>query len=385
MAGPADTTMNVSSLVPTYYDRRLLENLYKETMLYNYCEKKALPLHEGKTITFSNLSSDTGGLQTVLTEGTAPTPGDLSAVQRSAIIYQFGETKSTTDLLEMTAITDVVSGAADLMGVNAGYTLEAFIREACYRTIPTTMGTISAADGGFSGVEGLCISAIHDDSLGVSGCGGTGAATHSWTTGGFPRYSCSAWGTTPLSVLATSANYSAYELNCADLRHATKILRRRNVKPYTEDGMFVAFVDSTVEEQLKNDPVWQTMANTEPRGLKKWEKGVVGDVEGVRIIRNNHMMADNASGAAAGGLSGLTTYVHHTLVIGKGALAITELEPSPGKPGRKAAGMTVIPRTKVDHANPLAQYSTIGWKMSVAATALNCSAGLLLLSLAEGA
>jgi N4-gp56 family major capsid protein len=151
------------------------------------------------------------------------------------------------------------------------------------------------------------------------------------------------------------------------------------VKPYV-DGMYVGFVDAVVEEQLLNDPVWQTMANTEPRGLKKWEKGVVGDVHGVRVVRNNHMLAMND----ADHLSGTNCYGHWTTVIGKGALACTELEPAPGRPGRRATGMKIVPRSNVDHANPLGQYSTMGWKMSVAAVVLNASAGLHIVSFAEG-
>jgi len=378
MAGPTVTGGNVSTLVPSYYDRRLLENLYKETMLYNYCEHKPLPHNEGKSIYFSNLSTDAGALSLELTEGTAPTAGDFSAVQRYATIRQFGQTKTTSDLLEMTAITDVVNGAVDLMATVAADTLEIFLREATFRYIPATMTTVSAIPVISASMQ--CISAIHDDSLGLSGEGGTSPKTFSWTTGGFPKYMVSAVGTVALSNLATSANYSAYELNCADLRHATKILRRRNVKPYYNEGLYVAFVDAVAEEQLLNDPVWQTMANTEPRGLRKWEKGVVGDVHGVRVVRNNHML----SMADGDHLSGDNCYGHWTLVMGKGALACTELEPAPGRPGRRATGMTIIPRTKVDHTNPLGQYSTMGWKMSVASVVLNASAGLYIVSLAEG-
>jgi len=179
-------------------------------------------------------------------------------------------------------------------------------------------------------------------------------------------------------VLATSASYSAYELNCADLRYAVRILRKRNVKPF-DDGYFHMFVDSVVEEQILNDPKWETMVQTEPRGLAKWEKGVVGAVHGVKVIRNNYMMSKTDAG-----LSGAGAYAHFSLVLGKNSLAVTELEPAPGKPGQKAVGMVVVPRTKNDHTNPLGQYSTIGWKMSVASTALNCSAGMFLISLAEG-
>lgn len=375
MAGPTITTGNISSLVPTYYDRRLLENLYAEVMLYNYAEKKPLPLHEGKTITFSNLSSDTGGLHKTLTEGGAPTAGDLSAVQRSAVIYQFGETKTTSDLLEMTAITDVVSGAGDLMAINAAQTLEYFLREACFRTVPTTMETISS--NLLSGQAGMCLSTVKTDT-GVSGVGGSGTITHNWLSGGFPRYTVSSIGVVAISTLTTSVNYSAYELCPGDLRYAVRILRKRNAKPL-DDGYFHLFVDSVVEEQLLNSADWQTMVQTEPRGLAKWEKGVVGSIYGVKVIRNNYMMSMTDTG-----LSGAGCYVHFSLLIGKGALAVTELEPAPGRPGQKAVGMTVVPRSKIDHSNPLGQYSTIGWKMSVASTALNTSAGMFLVSLAEG-
>jgi N4-gp56 family major capsid protein len=375
MAGPTITGGNVSTLVPTYYDRRLLENLYAKVMLYNYATKKALPMHQGKTITFSNLSSDVGGLHKALTEGVAPTAGDLSAVQRSAVVYQFGETKTTSDLLEMTAITDVVSGAADLMSIAAAQTLEYFIREACFRTIPTTMETVSG--NLLSGAAGMCMSSVKTDA-GVSGVGGSGTKTLSWTTGGFPRYTVSAIGTSPLSILATSANYSAYEVGMADLRYAVRILRRRNVDPF-DDGYYHMFVDSMVEEQLLNTADWATMVQTEPRGLAKWEKGVVGAVYGIKVIRNNYMVSKTDAG-----LSGSATYAHFSLILGKNSLAVTELEPAPGKPGQKAVGMTVVPRSNLDHANPLGQYSTIGWKMSVAATALNCSAGMFLVSLANG-
>ena len=110
--GSATTGTGMASLMPIFYEKVALERLLAELVLYKLATKKAVPRSSGKTVYFHryfNMSTTVSAH--ALTEGTAPTQGLTSATVVSATLIQYGHNVSTSDLLEMTAVSDVVKYA----------------------------------------------------------------------------------------------------------------------------------------------------------------------------------------------------------------------------------------------------------------------------------
>jgi N4-gp56 family major capsid protein len=108
------TTTSIAALIPAYYDRLLLDNLYPDLYLYQFGIKKQIPRNFGKQVTFTRYfkSGTTAlGLPAALTEGTAISLSSISATSITATLSGYGTAVGVSDLIVMTGISDVVRGA----------------------------------------------------------------------------------------------------------------------------------------------------------------------------------------------------------------------------------------------------------------------------------
>src|SRR3990172_295654 len=109
------TSTSITTLLPSYYDRLLLDNLYPDLYLYQFGTKKRIPRNFGKQVTFTRYFKSTGGsghpLPYALTEGTPINLSALSAATIAATLSGFGVGIGVSDFIVMTAISDVVRGA----------------------------------------------------------------------------------------------------------------------------------------------------------------------------------------------------------------------------------------------------------------------------------
>ena len=121
-------TARLSSVMQIYYDKRLLLRAEKELVYKQLGRVGTLPNGEGKTIywtRYTNMPAQTAALA----EGTDPTARGISAVTVSAVLAQYGDLTQVTDVLSLTAFDNVISSAVELLGYQAGLTVDSVVRD----------------------------------------------------------------------------------------------------------------------------------------------------------------------------------------------------------------------------------------------------------------
>ena len=160
----------------------------------------------------------------------------------------------------------------------------------------------------------------------------------------------------PNSRATIDAITATDKLTSAEIKLAVKKLRKANVKPVS-DGMYIGIIDPETAYDLQADTAWQDVSKY--NGGQAIMKGEIGCLHGVRFVETSNVYAaDNAASPAV--------KVHHTVIFGKDAYGVTDLEGSAGKPQIivKAAG-------SAGTEDPLDQVSSVGWKVIFAGVRLD--------------
>ena len=217
------TTATLSAENKTYYDKRLIQFAKPNLVHDQFGQKRPIPKNGGKTIEFRSFSSLPKAL-VPLTEGVTPDGENLTVEQISASVNQYGSYVTTTDMLNMTAIDNIVVETSEVLGDQAGRTLDTVVREYL-----NAGSSVQYADGEKDSRSQL-----------------TAADT--------------------LSVKA--------------VQRAVATLKKNNAKPFA-DGSFVAIVHPAVAHDLMRDPEWKDVANYNPA---EWYAGEIGRIAGVRFV-----------------------------------------------------------------------------------------------------
>lgn len=368
---------NVAILVPRYYEKRLIEGLYPKTYLYKYADKYSVPLNAGATVYFQKYTEDTKAAGR-LTEGTVVTATELSGEGRNVTLLQRGVAKFVSDVMDMTAINPVVTSAVDnvltpkaaitvdkeilwrLTGSSDVLSLEGVDPNGALATTasPSEANLSQFLDGQNGGLSTLYLS-----------CDGRKYATSNITA-----YSLlSAAGGTAVGNWLTTC-----KLGSTIVKAAVKELDSNNAIP-GDGGLYDGFAHPRALFDLKNDPdfvAWNTFGNP-----SKGETGIIGTFGGVRWWSTTQMpIIGNRAGFT--GYSFLASNTGHmayfsfalTLIMGKGAVGVTELA------GQGGVKMYVKKPGDTTTSDPLNQYSTIGFKITMGAVALNKKCGYFLLT-----
>lgn len=151
----------------------------------------------------------------------------------------------------------------------------------------------------------------------------------------------------PNSRATIDAVIASDKLTSTEIKLAVKKLRRANVKP-VEDGMYIGIIDPETALDLQGDSEWQDVSKY--NGGRAIMKGEIGCLHGVRFVETSNVYAANNAAQTP-------VKVHHTVIFGKDAYGISDLEGSAGKPKVivKAAG-------SAGTEDPLDQVSSVGWK-----------------------
>lgn len=127
---PANTTtaegMNVE--MKTFYDRTLIENAEPELVHDQWAQTRDIPQNGGKTIEFRKYDQLPKAL-TPLTEGVTPEGQEMKVTKLEATVKQYGGFVAMSDLLILTAIDNNIVEASELIGSQAGRTLDTISRE----------------------------------------------------------------------------------------------------------------------------------------------------------------------------------------------------------------------------------------------------------------
>ena len=121
------TTGGLSAEMKTYYGMELLENARPQLVHNQFAATKALPVGGGKTVEWRKFGSFDKAL-TPLTEGVTPDGSGISVSYITKELAQYGDYTTVSDMLDLTAIDDVVLEITDRHGANMGLTLDTVTR-----------------------------------------------------------------------------------------------------------------------------------------------------------------------------------------------------------------------------------------------------------------
>ncbi len=112
----------------TYYSDYLIDNAKPELVHDQFGQKQPIPKGRGKKIEFRRYAPLTKAL-TPLTEGVTPSGNKLEVSAVDAEVKQYGDFIALSDVLQLTAIDNNLVQATELLGAQAGVTLDTVTRE----------------------------------------------------------------------------------------------------------------------------------------------------------------------------------------------------------------------------------------------------------------
>lgn len=122
------TSSGMTAEMKTFYSKYLIENAKPALVYDQFGQKHNIPKNGGKTIEFRKYSP-LPKATTPLTEGVTPAGKALTVSTVTATVKQYGDFVPLTDMLLLTAIDNNLVQALDLLGAQAGATLDTVTRE----------------------------------------------------------------------------------------------------------------------------------------------------------------------------------------------------------------------------------------------------------------
>lgn len=307
----ADTTTSVvTAAVNNFYDRTMLKAARPLLLHTKWGQVRDLPKNGSAVIKFrrySLLAANT----TALTEGTTPSGTVLAITDVSSTVAQYGDFVTLTDFLMMTTLDPVLTETADVLGQQAGNSLDQLCRDVL--------------------VAGTTV-----------------------------QYASTA--TTRLTVTASM------KLTRQEVREAVRTLQNNDAMKVTKmvnpstgfnttplNASYIGIITENTLYDLKNESGWTPVE--EYASQKDVMEGEVGKMDDVRFL-----MTTNAKIFASGGSGSID--VHGTLIMAQDYYGISRIS-------GEAMKNIVKPLGSAGTADPLDQRSTSGWKATFVATRLN--------------
>jgi N4-gp56 family major capsid protein len=237
MAVQTTGTGSLSAEMKTMYERGLLQRALPQLVHAQFAQQVPLQRRQGKTIEFRKFASLAPAV-TPLTEGVAPAGESLSVSAITASINQYGDFVSGSDLLDLTAFDPILAQTADLLGEQAGLTIDRIVR-----TVLAAGTSVQYANGRASRV----------------------------------------------TVAATDI------LTVLEIRKAVRFLKLQNSRPIA-GGDYVAFVSPRATFDLQSDTAWRDPHTYQDTG--GIYSGEIGRIYGVRFIETTETISWAAAGAA---------------------------------------------------------------------------------------
>ena len=301
------TTTQVASGVNNFYDRVMLKAARPLLVHLRWAQVKDIPRNNSEVIKFrrySLLSANT----TALSEGVTPSGTSLTVTDVTATVAQYGDYITLTDFLQFTTLDPILTETADLLGQQAGNSLDQIARD-------------------------------------VMVAGSTVQYASSSTT--------------------TNTVTAAMILTRAEVREAVRTLQGNDAKKVTRmvnpstgwntspiNAAYVGIISHNTLFDLKDETGWLPVEQYASQSNVM--EGEVGCMDDVRFV-----MTTNASTT-----SGSLTTVHRTLILGQDYYGITRIS-------GEAMRNIVKPLGSAGSADPLDQRSTSGWKATFVAKRLN--------------
>lgn len=251
----------LSAEAKTYYDKNLLEVARALLVHDQFAQTRDIPKHGGKKIEFRRIAK-LKKLLTPLTEGVTPEGQDVSVSTVEAEAKQYGGYVALSDQIETIAIDNMVTEVTDIIGIQAGETLDTISREAM------NAGTnVLYAEG---------------------------------------------------QVSSRAELTQEHKLTVKAIQLAVRALKKQSAKKI--NGSYVGIIHMDTALDLRNDPNWIDVVKYNDAG--RIYEGEIGKIEGVRFIETSEAKIFAKAGKA--GTDGEKIDVYSTLILGANAYATTK-------------------------------------------------------------
>jgi len=107
----------------THYTTELLIRARQPQLLYDFAKKTTLPDHSGTTVQWRRFNA-LSRVTTPITEGTTPAETNISITPITGTVQQYGNVVGYTDMLNTHGIDKFANEAMDVLGQNAGESVE---------------------------------------------------------------------------------------------------------------------------------------------------------------------------------------------------------------------------------------------------------------------
>jgi N4-gp56 family major capsid protein len=221
----------------TFYRTTLLKRAVTQLVHAEFAQRRPLGRRQGKTIEFRKFTA-LAPATTPLTEGVTPAGNSLAVTAITASINQYADFIEGSDLLTLTSIDPILTETAELLGEQAGLTIDRVVRE--------VMAAGTSVQYAANRVSRVTVAA--GDNLTVT-----------------------------------------------EVRKAVRFLKNQKARPATQRD-FIAFVNPNTVFDLQSDPAWR-----EPHQYQDTENlysGEIGRIFGVRFIESTETKVFAAAGAA---------------------------------------------------------------------------------------
>lgn len=297
------TGNDLSPEMKTFYDKTLIDEAEPNLVHDQFGQERDIPRNGGKTIEFRKFSS-LPKASTPITEGVTPAGNSLNVTSITATVSQYGDFVEVSDLLDLTAIDNVIVETTALLGSQAGRTLDTVTREVLQSGTNVFYAPKVAADG---------------------------AETPVTTRAGLDKTAL---------------------LRVKDVFRVAAFLKSMNAPKI--DGYYVGIIHPWVAYDLMMEAgdAWQeTHKYAKPENIFK---GEIGELGGVRFVETTEAKIYNDNTCPADGGSGKLS-VFGCLFLGANAYGKTKVD---------GGGLEMIVKQKgsAGTADPLNQRSTVGWK-----------------------
>ena len=300
------TGVNVAGVVsgalsPTmkeYYDTELLKNARADLRFNQFAKHQPVPKKNGRKAEWRKFDAFPA-VTTPLTEGVTPDGRNLSMTTKEAVINQYGDYVTVSDMLDLTAVDPVILSCTEELAAQAALTLDTLTRN-----------TLGSAEGGDINISFAPIVAADG---------------------------------TETEVKSRASITANAKLTPSFINKLVTKLKKANTPRI--DGKYVMIVHPSCAEDLRESAAWievhKYAATTEIFN------GEIGELHGVRFVESTNVEV------IKGGASNAAVYLNY--IFGKDAYAVTDLEGA-------GLEMIVKPLGSAGSADPLNQRQTVAWK-----------------------
>ena len=321
----ANTTMTqVPAGIAAFYDKNLLMRAVPYFVHDKFGQMRNLPSKSSETVKFrrySNLAATT----TPLTEGVTPAGSQLAVTDITAKVVQYGDFVTLTDKIQMHVEDNVVKEATDILGDQAGLTLDTVWRDAI---VPNLANAISLNAAGAAAAENALVAADK------------------------------------ISAKALDQAILTLKKNLAK-KFTGVIAGSTAVGTSPIRAAYMGIIHPDVTYDLEGISGYKNTAEYASQG--DIQEGEVGSYKDIRFIETTqgYINTDGGSGS-------VDTY--HTPIFGKEAYGVVSMR------GKGKFETFVKPLGSAGTADPINQRSTVGWKGSTVAKILNDAYGVSVIS-----